>query len=55
VHTHLVRPSREKGLKGKQYFMLLVDNYTRMNAFVFLRNKSESFEKLKLYREMVEN
>jgi transposase InsO family protein len=35
--------------------MLLVDDYTRMTAVCFLRNKSEAFEKFKVYKEMVEN
>ena len=35
--------------------MLLVDDYTRMIVVCFLRNKSEAFEKFKVYKEMVEN
>jgi hypothetical protein len=35
--------------------MLLVDNYTRMIVVCFLREKSEQFEKLKVYKEMVGN
>jgi transposase InsO family protein len=45
----------QKGLKGEKYFMLLVDDYTRMIVVFFLRNKSESFENFKVYKEMVEN
>jgi transposase InsO family protein len=35
--------------------MLLFDDYTRMTVVCFLRNKLESFEKFKVYKEMVEN
>jgi transposase InsO family protein len=35
--------------------MLLIDDYTRMTAVCFLRNKSEAFENFKVYKEMVEN
>jgi transposase InsO family protein len=42
-------------LKGEKYFMLLVDDYTRMTAVCFLRKKSEAFENFKIYKEMVEN
>jgi hypothetical protein len=35
--------------------MLLVYDYTRMTAVCFLRNKLESFENFKVYKEMVEN
>jgi transposase InsO family protein len=55
VHTDLVGPTTTKGLKGERYFMLLVDDYTRMTAVFFLKNKSEAFENFKIYKEMVEN
>jgi hypothetical protein len=55
VHTDLVGPTTTKGLKGERYFMLLVDDYTRMTVVFFLKNKSESFENFKIYKEMVEN
>jgi hypothetical protein len=35
--------------------MLLVDDYTRMTAVFFLKNKSEAFENFKIYKKMVEN
>ena len=35
--------------------MLLVDDYTRMIVVFFLKNKSESFENFKIYKEMVQN
>jgi len=55
VHTDLVGPTTTKGLKGERYFMLLVDDYTRMTAVCFLKKKSEDFENFKIYKEMVEN
>jgi transposase InsO family protein len=55
VHTDLVGPITTKFLKGERYFMLLVDDYTRMTAVCFLKNKSEAFENFKIYKEMVEN
>jgi hypothetical protein len=55
VHTNIVGPTTSKGLKGEKYFMLLVDDYTRMAAVCFLRNKLEAFENFKVYKEMVEN
>ena len=55
VHTDLVGPTTTKGLKGERYFMLLVDDYTRMTSVCFLKNKSEAFENFKIYKEMVEN
>jgi hypothetical protein len=55
VHTGLVGPTTKKGLRGERYFMLLVDDYTRMTAAYFLKNKSEFFENFKIYKEVVEN
>jgi hypothetical protein len=55
VHTDLVGPNRTKVLKGERYFMLLVDDYTRMTAVFFHKNMSEDFENFKIYKEMVEN
>jgi hypothetical protein len=55
VHIYLVGPTRTNGLKGEKYFMLLVDDYTRMTTVCFLRKKSKAFENFKIYKEMVEN
>jgi hypothetical protein len=55
VHTYLVGPTTTKVLKGERYFMLLVDDYTRMTAVFFLKNKSKLFENFNIYKEMVEN
>jgi hypothetical protein len=55
VHTDLVGPTKTNGLKGEKYFILLYDDYTRMNAVCFLKNKSEAFENFNIYKEMVEN
>jgi hypothetical protein len=55
VHTDLVGPTTTKGLKGEKYFMLLVEDYTRMTTVNFLKNKLEAFENFKVYKEMVEN
>ena len=30
VHTDLYGPTKSKGLNGEKYFMLLIDDYTRM-------------------------
>ena len=55
MHIDLVRQTTTNGLKGEKYFMLLVDDYTRMTTIFFIVNKSKSFEKFKVYKEMVEN
>jgi transposase InsO family protein len=52
VHTDIIGPTTTKYLKGEKYFMLLVDDYTRMIAVFFLKNKSKAFENFKVYKEM---
>jgi len=44
-----------KGLDGELYFMLLIDDYTRMTTVSFLEKKSKEFECFKIYKELVEN
>ena len=55
VHTDLCGKMRTKGLEGELYFMLLIDDYTRMTWVCFLKKKSEAFECFKIFKEMVEN
>ena len=55
IHTDLCGPMRTKGLDGELYFMLMIDDYTRMTTVSFLKKKSEAFECFKIYKELVKN
>ena len=55
VHTNLCGPMRTKDIEGELYFMLLIDDYTRMTWVYFLKKKLEAFEWFKTFKEMVEN
>ena len=55
IHTDLCGPVRTKGLDGELYFMLMIDDYTRMTVVSFLKKKYEAFECFKIYKELVEN
>jgi transposase InsO family protein len=46
---------RTKGMNGEQYFMLLIDDYTRITGVCFLKKKLEAFKCFKIFKEMVEN
>ena len=48
IHTDLCGPVRTKGLDGELYFMLMIDDYTRMTAVSFLKKKYETFECFKI-------
>ena len=55
MHIDLCGPTRSKGLNGEEYFMLLVDEFTRMTWVCLLKRKSEDFECFKIFKELVEN
>ena len=55
VHTDLCRPTRSKGLNGEEYFMLLIDDFTRMTWVCVLKKKSQAFGYFKIFKELVEN
>ena len=55
VHTNLCGPTRTKILQGEYYFMLFIDDYTRMTWAKFIKEKLEAFEKFKIFKAKVEN
>jgi transposase InsO family protein len=55
VHTDICGLAGTKDMHGESYFMLLIDDYTRMTWVAFLENKSEAFENFKAFKSLVEN
>ena len=55
IHIDLCGPMGTKGLDGELYFMLMIDDYTRMAVVSVLKKKYEAFECFKIYKELVEN
>lgn len=55
IHIDLCGPMGTKGLDGELYFMLMIDDYTRMTTISFIKKKSEAYEFFKIYKELVEN
>jgi hypothetical protein len=55
VHTNLCGLARKRTLKGGSYFMLLIDDYTRMTWVRVPKEKSEAFEKFQSFKSLVEN
>jgi hypothetical protein len=51
----LCGPSRHEGTGKENYFMLIIDDYSRLMWVAFLREKSDVFEKLKMFKELAEN
>ena len=55
VHMNLCGPSRKEGTGGEHYFMLVIDDFSRLTWVSFLREKSDAFEKFKKFNALAEN
>lgn len=51
IHTDVCGPS----IGGSRYFVTFIDDHSRRIFVYFMKNKSEVFEKFKLFKAMVEN
>ena len=54
VHTNLCGPIGVESYSGEKFFILFVDDYSRMMTIMYLREKPEAFEKFKWYLARVE-
>ena len=55
VHMDLCGPSRKEGMEREIYFMLVIDDYSRLTCVAFLKEKFEAFEKFKVFKDMSKN
>ena len=55
VHMDLCGPSRKEGIRRKIYFMLVIDDYSRITWVPFLKEKSEAFENFEIFKALTEN
>ena len=55
VHMDLCGPSRHEGTWKENYFMLIIDDYSRLTWVAFLKEKDEAFEKFKIFKALTEN
>lgn len=55
VHMDLCEPSRTNAPGGESYFMLIIDDFSRLTWVEFLRYKPEAFEKFKIIKALLEN
>jgi hypothetical protein len=54
IHSDICGPM-ESSFGGCRYFILFIDDHTRMTWVYFLKAKSEAFEKFVNFQHMVEN
>ena len=55
VHMDLCGPSRKEGTRRERYFMLVIDDYSRLTWVAFLKEKSKAFEKFKIFKPPTNN
>ena len=54
VHADIFGPTRTPSLGNKRYFILFVDDYTRMVWLYFIQQKSYAFSKFMEFKALVE-
>jgi transposase InsO family protein len=55
VHMDLCGPSRQEGIGKENYFMMIIDDYSRITWVFFLKEKAEAFENFKKFKALTEN
>lgn len=55
IHSDVCGPMETKSIAGAQYFVLFIDDYSRMTFIYFHKYKSEIFSIFKNFKAMVEN
>ena len=55
IYIDLSARTKTKGFYGERYFMILVDDFSRMMWVPFLKEKSKAFDKFKIFENRVEN
>ena len=55
VHTDLCGPLRKEGTRGERYFMLVIDDYSRLTWVAFVNKKFEALENFKNFKALTRN
>lgn len=55
IHSNLWDPSKVPSHGGVRYFMSIIDYYSRNVWIYILKNKSDTFNKFKEYKILIEN
>ncbi|KAJ0802818.1 putative RNA-directed DNA polymerase [Helianthus annuus] len=55
IHADVCGPMSIKSLGGSRYFLLFIDDVSRMTWVYFLHRKDEVFDKFKIFKAKVEN
>ena len=55
IHTDLCVPMRKKSPCGEQYYIMFIDDFSRMCWIGLLKHKDEAFENFQIFKALVEN
>lgn len=55
IHSDICGPMETSSLNRARYFLLFIDDYSRMTFIYFLKKKNEAFSKFKEFKSVVEN
>jgi hypothetical protein len=55
IHTDICGPMRKKSPRGEEYYILFIDDFSRMCWIGLLKHKDEAFEKFQIFKALVEN
>lgn len=54
IHSDLIGPISPPTSSGARYILTFIDDHTRHNVIYLLKNKSQTFDKFKEYKSMIE-
>lgn len=55
IHIDVCGQVRKKSLRGEQYFILFINDFTRMCWIGLLKYKYEAYDKFKTFKSLIEN
>ena len=55
IHTDVCGPMRKKSHRGEKYYILFIDDFSRMCWIGWIKQKDEAFENFQIFKALVEN
>ena len=55
IHTDICGPVKKNSPRGEQYYILFIDDFSRMCWIGLIKHKDEAFEKFQIFKALVEN
>ena len=55
IHSDICGPMSSPSLSGCLYYVLFIDDHSRKSWIYFLKHKSETFDKFKEFKALIEN